>query len=295
MRASKPATRALCHRLVIGLLLLTLPASVNARQPAARRGQARRVEPIRTLAPSRPGLSIVFPAHNEARYLPTLIREWSRAAHAAKRGFELVVVNDGSTDNTRSVLRRLRRQVPALTVVNLEQQVGQTRAILAGFKRARADIVAYSDADGQINPSSLGPLLAKIDQGYDLVNGRRRLARSTSRSIALGSYAMNKIRQLITGDHLRDGASGFKIMRRSVIDQLPGPDRFPKLHRFFAPIAAMQGFKVTEVDIAFRDRSHGRGHYRALKRLWEYAARDFPALLRYRSAVRAASRGQQPR
>ena len=273
------------YRLPAGLLLVGLLVALPTAA-SARRSFRPRVKPG---AP--PALSIVFPAHNEARSLPRLVREWSQAARATGRPFELIVVNDASTDRTRFVLRRLQRRNPQLTAVNLKHQTGQSGAILAGFARARAKVIAYADGDGQIDPAGLKPLLAKIDQGYDVANGRRRLAGTESRATRLGSWTMNKLRQLITGDRLKDGASGFKIMRRAVIDQLPGTDRFPKLHRFFAPIAAMQGFSVTEVPIDLRPREHGSSHY-GLKRLWGYAARDFPALRRYRKELRGQGHGQ---
>ena len=96
---------------------------------------------------------------------------------------------------------------------------------------------------------------------------------------------MNKVRQLITGDRLRDCASGVKVMKRAVIDSLPSPRAWPDLHRLFGSFAHLHGFKVAEVKVATRPRARGKSNY-GFKRLGEYLLRDFPALRRYRRSLR---------
>jgi glycosyltransferase involved in cell wall biosynthesis len=175
------------------------------------------------------------------------------------RSFEIVAVDDGSTDGSRAELRRLRSDYPTLRIVALAGWFGQSAALLAGFGAARGDVVVTLDADGQNDPSEIPPLVDRLS-GEPTLAGvvGFRVRRADSRWKRFQSRSANTIRNWITGDRVRDTGCGLKALRRDGIRDLP---RFDGMHRFLPTLIRLAGGQVIELPVTHRRRHHGRSKY----------------------------------
>ncbi|QEH35293.1 Undecaprenyl-phosphate 4-deoxy-4-formamido-L-arabinose transferase [Aquisphaera giovannonii] len=214
-----------------------------------------------------PALSVVVPARDEAASLPALVGEivatlrglgerppWCGAGPLG--GFEVVVVDDGSTDETRRVLRELAAIHPELRPVRLAANAGQSAASAAGFRAARGDWVATLDADLQNDPADLVTLWDALP-GHDAVLGwRERRADAWSRRAI--SLLANRARNAILGQAIRDTGCSMRIFRREHALRLPA---FRGCHRFYGPLLLREGCRVRQVPVNHRPRAHGRSHY----------------------------------
>ena len=226
-------------------------------------------------------LSVVVPAHNEERSLPALTAELTAALGALGRPWEIVVVDDGSTDGTFATLTRLRAEQPALRVVRLRRNFGKAAALAAGFEHARGDVIVTLDGDGQDDPAEIPRLVAKLDEGFDLVSGwkaRRRdpLARR------LLSRIYNAVTGWVSGVRLHDMNCGLKAYRGEVAR---GLHLYGELHRFIPVLAHYEGFSVAEVPVNHRPREHGRSRYgpeRYLRGFFDLLTVTFMGRYRYR-------------
>ena len=204
----------------------------------------------------RPRVSVVVPGLNEAASLPELA-ERVHASLGGKIPYELIFVDDGSTDNTWKVVRRLHLHNPAVRGVRLRANFGKAMALSAGFARARGKIVVMMDADLQDDPSDLPTFLAQIHGDLDMIVGWKvnrldPLNRRVLSKIFNGTVAM------MTGVHLHDMNCGFKAYRREVLRTLP---IYGDLFRFIPVLAKWQGFRVGEVPVKHHPRKHGRSRY----------------------------------
>lgn len=198
-------------------------------------------------------VSVVLPAYNEADNLVELVPETTEALRRAGVTFEVVVVDDGSTDGTAQVMRELGG--PDVVCVRLRRNAGKSAALDAGLARVRGEYVVLMDADGQDDPHQIPRLLAALDadDDLDLVTGRRAIRhdrfvkRSTSR-------LYNRATSLVTGVEGRDFNSGFKAMRRELATSL---ELYGELHRYIPVLAQWRGFRVGEVDVEHQERRHG--------------------------------------
>ncbi len=170
-----------------------------------------------------PEISVVVPAHNEADNLPTLIEEIKSALQATGRSYEIVVVDDASSDTTPALLNELTSQYPSLEVFRMAKQSGQSAALSAGFDVARGDIIVTIDADLQNDPADIPKLVEMLDR-YDAAAGWRHTRKDTM-SKRLISKVANSVRRWATGDYIKDTGCGLKAIRRTSID---------KIHRFAA-------------------------------------------------------------
>jgi glycosyltransferase involved in cell wall biosynthesis len=217
-------------------------------------------------SPPRNGsLSIIVPAKNEAASLPQLVEEIVRAfrplearvggAHRLD-GFEIVVVDDGSTDATPDVLRGLARNVPELRPVRLTRNVGQSGATAAGFRAARGDWVAVLDADLQNDPADLATLWDALP-GHDAALGWRVKRQDVWSKRVISRWA-NRIRNAMLGQSIRDTGCSVRIFPRDVALRLP---MFHGVHRFFGPLLIREGCRIVQVPVNHRPRPHGNSHY----------------------------------
>src|SRR5512134_3042711 len=165
---------------------------------------------------SDPAVSVVVPLLDERENLAELHRQLSDALRAAGRPYELVLVDDGSTDGTREALLRLEEEDPAVRAVLLRRNFGQTAAFSAGFDRAQGEVVVTSDGDLQNDPADIPALLRKVDEGFDLVCGWRRKRRDPW-SKRVPSWFANRLISWATGVHLHDYGCSLKAMRREVV------------------------------------------------------------------------------
>ncbi len=209
-------------------------------------------------AETRPAISVVVPLYNEAENLDDLYREMSVALESTGRTFELVLVDDGSTDGTRERLLALEETDPRVRVVLLRRNFGQTAAFSAGFDRAEGDIVVTSDGDLQNDPGDIPALVAKLEaDDLDMVCGWRRERRDPL-SKRIPSFFANRLISWATGVHLHDYGCSLKAMRAEVVK---GLRLYGEMHRFIPAVASWMGVTLAEVPVHHRPRTRGHSKY----------------------------------
>ncbi len=211
-----------------------------------------------------PDLSIVLPVYNEAGSLPSLIPELTQVLEQLGRTYEIIAVDDGSSDESIAVLRRLQEQEPGLRIVQFRRNFGQTAAFAAGFDYARGDIVITMDADGQQDPADIPHLLAVMEEGdYDMVNGWRQNRKEPFLTRKLPSMVANWLIANTSDVRLHDRGCSLKAMRRDLVKQM---QLYGELHRFIPEVASMIGARIAEVPVNDRPRRAGESKYGALSR-----------------------------
>ena len=209
-------------------------------------------------AQPRPELSIVVPLYNEEESLPLLVEKLLEALRPLGRSFELVLVDDGSSDGTASVLRGLSAQTPELVAVLLRRNYGQTPAMSAGFDASRGDLIVTLDGDLQNDPADIPMLLEQLEQGYDLVSGWRHQRQDHAVSRLLPSKLANRLIARVTGVRLHDYGCSLKAYRRELVDDI---SLYGELHRFLPALASIEGARITEVKVNHNARQFGQSKY----------------------------------
>jgi dolichol-phosphate mannosyltransferase len=227
------------------------------------------------------GISVVLPAYNEARNLVPVVEELVDVLGALGRPYDIVIVDDGSTDGSPEIIAELSTRYSEVLGLRLRRNVGKSPALAAGLASCHGSIVVLMDADGQDQPAEIPRLVEALDDGLDLVTGRREarqdrfVKRSTSR-------LFNGVTARVSGVDGRDFNSGFKVMRREVADSL---ELYGELHRYIPVLAHWQGYRVGEVDVEHRTRLHGTSKF-GHSRFW----RGFLDLLTVRFLASYANR-----
>jgi glycosyltransferase involved in cell wall biosynthesis len=207
---------------------------------------------------TRPAISVVVPLYNEAENLDDLHREMCAALEPTGRRFELVLIDDGSTDGTRERLLGLEETDPRVRVVLLRRNFGQTAAFSAGFDRAEGDIVVTSDGDLQNDPADIPVLVSKLEKDdLDMVCGWRR-ERQDPLSKRIPSFFANRLISWATGVHLHDYGCSLKAMRAEVVK---GLRLYGEMHRFIPAVASWMGVTLAEVPVHHRPRTRGSSKY----------------------------------
>jgi glycosyltransferase involved in cell wall biosynthesis len=201
-------------------------------------------------------ISVVVPLLDEERSLESLHAEIAAALEPVDE-FEVVFVNDGSTDGSTGVLTRLHDAHPNVVVVQLRRNFGKAAALQAGFLEARGEVVVTIDADLQDDPAEIPQLLAKLDEGFDLVSGWKT-RRNDPVLRRLFSRIFNWATGAVSGVHLHDVNCGLKAYRAEV---LHGLRIYGELHRFIPVLASYRGFRAAEIPVNHRAREHGRSRY----------------------------------
>jgi len=202
-------------------------------------------------------LSIVIPVLNEEANLKPLYSELKESLDVLGRSYEIVFVDDGSTDGSAQVLTRLHEADDRVKVVEFRRNFGKTAALTAGFRLSRGQIVITMDADLQDAPAEIGVLLGKLEEGYDLV-AAWRFDRQDPLSKTLPSRIFNWTVASLTGVRLHDFNCGFKAYRRSVTEEVK---LYGELHRFIPVLAFLKGFRIAEVKVFHRPRHAGQSKY----------------------------------
>ena len=205
-----------------------------------------------------PELSIVVPLYNEAESLPPLVKQLLAALRPLERSFELVLVDDGSSDDTAAVLRHLAVQTPELVAVLLRRNYGQTPAMSAGFDASRGALIVTLDGDLQNDPADIPLLLERLEQGYDLVSGWRHQRQDPAMSRKLPSRVANRLIARVTGVRLHDYGCSLKAYRRELVEDM---NLYGELHRFLPALAFIEGARISEVKVNHRARSFGSSKY----------------------------------
>ena len=203
-------------------------------------------------------VSIVVPLHNEAMNVEPLCRELREFADAEKRIAEMLFVDDGSTDDTYQRLVQACAGDPRVTVLRLRRNFGQTAALSAGFDIATGDVICPMDGDLQNDPREIPLLLAKIDEGYDVVSGWRKDRKDAWLTRRLPSWVGNRLISKITNVRLHDYGCSLKAYRREV---LRGLRLYGEMHRFIPALSAWMGVRVAEVPVRHRARVAGKSKY----------------------------------
>jgi glycosyltransferase involved in cell wall biosynthesis len=233
-------------------------------------------------------LSLVIPAYNERENLAPLLEEISAALTG--RSYEVIVVDDGSTDGTVDTLKTLRQRYPALRYIVFEANAGQTAAFAAGFRAARAPVVITLDADLQNDPADIPQLLDTMRRtGATAVAGYRATRRDSAWK-RLQSRIANGVRNRLNGEAIRDTGCSLKAFRTDAVRDLP---LFAGMHRFLPTLVKMQGGTVTEVPVGHRPRRHGSTKYGMWNRVWRSLVDAFAVRWMQRRALRYRVREEQ--
>ncbi|HEX2971919.1 MAG TPA: glycosyltransferase family 2 protein [Tepidisphaeraceae bacterium] len=218
-----------------------------------------------------PYLSLVIPAYNEQESIPALLPRVAAALAKIGRPFEVIIVDDGSTDRTPELLAAELRTYAFLRVLRLEHNSGQTAAFDAGFKAARGEVIATIDADLQNDPEEIPRLLPMLNE-YDLVTGWRQ-KRLDNRLRLIQTRIANWIRNWVSHETIQDSACSLKVYKRRCLEGLP---LYTGMHRFLPTLVKMRGYTVLETPVKHSPRFAGTAKYglrnRALRALVDLLA-----------------------
>jgi len=209
-------------------------------------------------APGKVGLSIVIPVFNEEENLRDLYAQIVNSCDKIGRPFEILMIDDGSTDGSFARLKEIRNLDPRVKVIRLRRNFGQTAAMSAGFDHARGDIIITLDADLQNDPADFPLLIQKIEEGFDVVSGWRKNRRDRFLTRLLPSVCANWLISRITRVKLHDNGCTLKAFRREVIKNIK---LYGELHRFIPAIASSMGISIAEVPVNHRPRLRGKSKY----------------------------------
>lgn len=212
----------------------------------------------RDVLPGYPDISVVVPIYNEEENISRLYERLSAALSKLDLAYEIIAVDDGSRDRSFGLLRDLAASDQRLRVVRFRRNFGQTAAFVAGFERARGEVVLTIDADLQNDPADIGKLLHKVNEGFDVVSGWRIQRQDRFLSRRLPSILANRLISKVTGLQLHDYGCSLKAYRREVVQDL---QLYGELHRFIPAIASWQGVAVAELPVNHAPRQFGTSKY----------------------------------
>ena len=201
----------------------------------------------------KPHLSVVVPLYNEEGNVEELHKKIVEACRALGKPFEIVFIDDGSTDNTNGKCRNLS----PLKLITFRKNFGQTAAFDAGIKNSRGEIIVTMDGDLQNDPADIKLLLAKLDEGYDIVSGWRK-NRKDPLMKNFSSRLANIARKILIDDGIHDSGCSLKAYRRECFEDV---DLFGEMHRFIPALLKVQGFKIAEIPVSHHPRRHGVTKY----------------------------------
>ncbi len=220
----------------------------------------------------QPDLSVVFPIYNEEENIPILLREIAAALEGRGWTYEIVAVDDGSSDRSLEVLRSLRAQYPTLRVLALEKNSGQTAALDAAWRGAHGRLVVSLDADLQNDPADIPAMMQKLEQtNSDMVIGVRVNRRDTW-GRRMQSRIGNGVRNWITGDQITDTGCSLKLVKKEAVDRVR---LFTGMHRFLPTLVRYAGYNVVEMPVNHRPRQFGTSKYGAMNRAFRGLADCF--------------------
>ncbi|MBN1217827.1 MAG: glycosyltransferase family 2 protein [Anaerolineae bacterium] len=209
------------------------------------------------MVPSSPTLSVVIPLLNEEGNLERLHQKLTETLALVGQPYEIIFINDGSTDSSSEILESLFERDPVVQVIHFQQNFGKTAALTAGFRHSQGEIIITLDADLQDDPAEIPAMLAKLHEGYDLV-AAWRYQRQDTVDKTLSSRVFNWAATTFSGIKLHDFNCGFKVYRRAVTEQMP---LYSDFHRYIPVLAANQGFRITELPVQHHPRYSGISKY----------------------------------
>src|SRR5690242_6959089 len=210
-----------------------------------------------------PALSVVFPVYNEEENIPILLEEIAAALRGQPWSYEMVAVDDGSSDRSLEILRRSRAKYSTLRVLTFEKNSGQTAALDAGWRAARGKYVVSLDADLQNDPADIPAMIRRLEESKsDMVIGVR-VNRQDTWARKVQSRIGNGVRNWITGDQITDTGCSLKLVKREAIDRVA---LYTGMHRFLPTLVRLRGYKVIEMPVNHRARRFGVSKYGAMNR-----------------------------
>jgi len=208
--------------------------------------------------PSAIYLSVVVPIYNEAESLPKLIEAIATTLRNNQLDYEIICVDDGSQDGSTEILRQIARSRTDLKAVILRRNYGQTPAMAAGFKQAQGKVIVTLDGDLQNDPEDIPQLLAKLEEGYDLVSGWRKNRQDAALTRLLPSKIANWVIGQVTGVKLHDYGCSLKAYRSELVDDM---NLYGELHRFLPALAYIEGGRIAEIPVRHHARRYGKSKY----------------------------------
>ena len=203
-------------------------------------------------------LSVIVPVYNEEESVQPLHTRISNVLEKQSFSYEIVYVDDGSRDETFPLLNHIAEHDPHVSIVRFRRNFGQTAAISAGVAHSKGDVLIFMDGDLQNDPIDIPRLLAKLDEGYDVVSGWRKNRQDAQLSRKLPSLLANSLISKVTGVHLHDYGCTLKAYRREVFDTVR---LYGEMHRFIPAYAALGGATVTELAVSHHARQFGKSKY----------------------------------
>ncbi len=203
-------------------------------------------------------LSVVIPIRNEAPSLVELHRELTETLEASGRSYEIIIVDDGSSDDGFAILARLQAVDSRLRVIRLRRNFGQTAAFAAGFAHARGRLIVTSDGDLQNDPRDIPAMVAMLEGGFDIVCGWRKDRKDKFLSRRLPSMMANGLISVVTGVHLHDYGCSLKVFRAEIVKEMK---LYGEMHRFLPAIASEQTSSIGEMVVNHRARKYGQSKY----------------------------------
>ncbi len=203
-------------------------------------------------------LSIIVPIFNEQNNLKPLYARLKKTLPETSSDYEIILIDDESSDNSTDILENLAISDPSVKLIFLKRNSGQTAAIAAGIKHAQGDIIVTLDADLQNDPTDIKKLLAKIDEGYDVVSGWRKNRKDKLITRKIPSWIANRLIARITGVRIHDFGCAIKAYRANIFKHI---DLYGEMHRFMPAYAAWAGAKITEIEVKHHPRVHGKSKY----------------------------------
>jgi dolichol-phosphate mannosyltransferase len=209
------------------------------------------------------GISVVVPVYNEEKNLPVLVPRIAQVLESLGKSYEMIFVDDGSTDESRKVLKEMVSQYPHIRILGFKKNCGETAAGAAGLKEARGKVIVTMDADLQNDPRDIPTMLEYLKE-YDMVTGWRQ-KRDDSWVKRITSKIANNIRNWMSGETIRDSGCTFRAYKRECLQNLK---LYKGMHRFMPTLIRMEGFRVVEIPIAHYPRKFGVSKYSTWNRMW---------------------------
>lgn len=209
-------------------------------------------------------ISVVVPVFNEEENLPVLIPKLVEVLNNLGYKYEMIFVDDGSYDESRTILKRMKSQYPMLRIIGLKENKGLSTALIAGIKEAKGDKIVTLDSDLQNDPEDIPRLLGYLDQ-YDMATGWRE-KREDPWLKRVSSKVANRIRNLITKEEVKDSACTFRAFKKTCFRDIP---IFNGMHRFLPTLFKMNGLKVIEVPVSHQPRRFGKSKYNIRNRAFK--------------------------
>jgi len=207
---------------------------------------------------SVPLISVVLPVYNEIDSLPSLLASITETLESTYLSYEIILVDDGSTDGSAQWLKQAATKYPRVISILLRRNYGQTPAMAAGFDYAQGQAIVTLDSDLQNDPADIPMLLAKLDEGYDLVSGWRKQRQDKFLTRRLPSIVANRLIALVTGVHLHDYGCSLKAYRAELLADM---NLYGELHRFLPALAFIEGARITELPVRHHPRRYGQSKY----------------------------------